>query len=244
MTQSQAFHNSLADRAADQSNDGSRVNATDSHTSNLFIDAYDKFKTQAQEHPRETAAIAGGVVAAVVLARGQAMRTAAKDVLLIEDTPFMGKAYKSALEANGEKVQWFTGVNRVSPLTGTTLEGKSVVIDPRKFKVALVDGDLRGSYLQGEHVVHALSQGGLRSIGTSTIPALNDMMLKNGAKIAAPKGTVLAALIDDNLNLGRAVSTPGYVQRGLNLLTQQMKGAAGKELRKKGDALLMSFAAE
>ena len=202
---------------------------------------------EAYEHRGEGAVVAGAVAVGVVgliAARGQLARAAAREVLLVEDSPYMAKAFKSTLEANGEKVTWLTGVRRVSPLTGMTAAGKDVIFDPRKFKIAFVDGDLQGSYLQGEHVVHALRQGGLTSIGTSSEVRFNQAMLDNGAKIAAPKATVLSALIHNSLDLKAAVRAPAQTQVGLEHMTEALRGPSGKELRNSGDCLLMKCIAE
>jgi CheY-like chemotaxis protein len=205
---------------------------------------------EAYDHRGEIAVVAGTVAAsalALYAGREQLARllpAAGKDVLLVEDTPFMGKAMKSALEHNGEHVTWITGVKRAAPLTGTTIDGTDLVLDPRKFKVALVDGQLDGSYLQGEHIVHALHQDGLTSIGTSTANEVNSVMRANGAELAAPKTTIVAALVNDQLDLARAVSSPGAVQQGLDSLTTRLKGPEGRALRQKGDELLTKFMKE
>ncbi|MBU6454063.1 MAG: hypothetical protein KGS72_19950 [Cyanobacteria bacterium REEB67] len=215
------------------------VTAVKDTAQHLFEEAY--------EHPVKAAEVAGGVAlgaAALYAARSQVFRAAGKEVLLVEDTAYMGKAFKSTLEANGEKVTWLTGVNRASPLTGITAEGKEMIFDPRKYKVAFVDGDLKGSYLQGQHVVNALKQSGLHSIATSSEPSLNKLMLDNGATIAAPKATVLNALIENRIDFRQVLANPSRAQSSLNGLTEAMQGVPGKPLRARGDALLMKFISE
>jgi len=172
---------------------------------------------------------------------GRMLAGGAKDVLLVEDTPFMGKAMKSALEQNGERVTWVTGFKSANPLTATTLNGDDLVLNPRNFKVALVDGELKGSYLQGEHVVNALHKAGVTSIGTSTVSTINEAMLANGAEIAAQKGTVIGALANNQLDLAAAVRTPGTAQKGLDALAVKLKGPEGKPLRRQADAILQKF---
>jgi hypothetical protein len=156
----------------------------------------------------------------------------------------MGKAMKSALEANGEHVTWVTAVKRAAPLTGTTADGRDLILDPRRFKIALLDGELKGSYLQGEHVAHALHEGGLTSIGTSSVASVNDMMLINGAEIVAPKPTIVSALANNQLDLGRAVRSPGLVQQRLDQLTTELTGPNGRALRQRADQLLTKFISE
>ncbi len=203
-----------------------------------------KLWNEVYEHRKEIG-VAAGTAAVVGLGLyagreqlGKILGTGARDVLLVEDTPFMGSAMKEALETNGEKVTWVTGVKSATPLTGTTLEGREIVLNPRKFKIALVDGELTGSNLQGEHVVQALHEAGVTSIGTSSVGEINDVMLAKGADIAAKKGTIVSALASNKLDLAGALRSPGSVQRGLDDLTKQLEGAKGKALRQQGDELL------
>jgi len=192
------------------------------------------------ENPGKTAMVAGAVVlgaAALYASRGLFI----KDVLLVEDTPYMGQAMKSALETNGERVTWITGISSAKPLTGTTLEGKNLVLDMSRFKIALVDGELVDSEMQGDAVVHALRHDGISSIGTSSVPEINNLMLANGASVAAPKATIVSALVDNSLDLRTAVRTPASEQVRLDALTDQLKGPTGKALRQKGNQFLMNF---
>jgi hypothetical protein len=132
-------------------------------------------------------------------------------------------------------------VKSAAPLTGITFDGREIVLNPRNYKVALVDGELNGSYLQGEHVVHALHLEGVTSIGTSTVGKINDVMRANGAEIAAQKATIVSALANNTLDLARAVRSPLKVQKSLDFLTTQLRGAEGQPLRQRGDELLTKF---
>ncbi len=238
---SQLFNNQPADRSEHTGLTGI-ADGVKQAGANLWSDVY--------EH-RTAIGVAAGTAAAGALALyagreqvGRLLAGGAKDVLLVEDTPFMGKAMKSALEQNGERVTWVTGFKSANPLTATTLSGDEMVLNPRNFKVALVDGELKGSYLQGEHVVDALHRAGVTSIGTSTVAKINEAMLANGADLAAQKGTVIGALANNQLDLAGAVRTPATVQKGLDALAVKLKGEAGKPLRKKADDLLGKFMLE
>jgi len=208
------------------------------------------FFKDAYEHPSTAALTVGGVAlgaASLYAGRNQIARLLpkmGKDVLLVEDTPYMGMAFKSALETNGERVTWVTGFKRANPLTATTMEGKEIVLNPSKFKVAFVDGSLEGSRLQGEHVVDALNKSGLRTIGTSTVPEVNASMMLNGATLAAPKSTLIAALVDNKINLKLAGKAPATLQRSLDGLTEELHTPGGEALRKKAGQLLTKFMAE
>lgn len=201
---------------------------------------------EAYENPRAQAVATAAAVAtgALLLAsHGKAARVLlnpGKDILLVEDTTYMGRAFKMALEEQNPKnrVTWVTGVTRATPLTGVTPEGAKVLIDPRKFDYAFVDGDLKGSYLQGEHVVDALRKSNLRSIGTSTIPELNKRMLINGASIVAEKPTVLASLANRSIDWENALNNPTRGKAAVDFLKGKISGESGKALRFNADQLL------
>ncbi|MBS2007483.1 MAG: response regulator [Cyanobacteria bacterium SZAS TMP-1] len=213
-------------------------------------DAGVAFFKDAYEHPSHTAMMAGGVALgamALYAGRNQIARLlprAGKEVLLVEDTPFMGKAMKSALETNGERVTWVTGFRGANPLVGKTLDGRELLINPNKFKVALVDCELKGSYLQGEHVADALRRSGLPSIGTSSVPESNLSLLANGANVAGQKTAILSGLASNKLDLMAAAKTPATLQHQLDDLFVKLKGPEGKELRRQGDKLLQKFLIE
>lgn len=195
----------------------------------LFHDAY--------EHPGKTVAyVAGGAVALSGMAlAGKSLlaRTAAREVLLIEDTPMTGKALKSLLEKEGHNVTWFTGVKSFHPFTGITPEGKIVVFDPRKFRAALVDGELNDAknkplYLQGVHIVDALSKERLPIIGISTVPAENALLRANGALVSAEKPTALAAIAGHRLDLMHGFGNRTGFQASMDNLSSQLKGVYEK----------------
>lgn len=214
---------------------------------NLFTDLKDgavRLVHEAYEHPRTTAAIAAGAMATgalLIASKGRAAKAlfgAEKEVLLVEDTPYMGRAYKAALEEEGHRVTWVTGVSRPAPFTATTPEGKQVVLDLSRYKHAFVDGDLKGSYLQGEHVVDALKKSHVPSVGTSTIPELNARMLANGATLVGEKPTVLTALANHSINWDSALRHPGDGKIAIDLLSRRIVGESGKPIRQKAETLL------
>lgn len=206
--------------------------------------AASKLADECYEHPWVAgAAVATAAVGVGLAARGQisVLRNMGKDVLLIEDTPFMGKAFKSQLEAEGHRVTWLTSVSQHTPLTGLDGAGQKVVINPNRFKIAFVDGDLGPSYLQGPHLVDALRKSGVPSIGTSTIAEFNDVMRGSGAKIAADKPTVLAALVGHRLNLSEAIVNPARVQSKLSTLAEDLRAHRVDDLKRTADRLLHRF---
>ena len=208
----------------------------------FFHDAYENAST--------TATVVGGVAIgalALYAGRNQIARLLpkmGKDVLLVEDTPYMGRAFKSAIESNNERVTWVTGFKSANPLRATTIDGKELVLNPNKFKVAFVDGSLEGSMLQGEHVVDALHRSGLPSIGTSTVNEINATMIANGAEVAAPKSTVISALTNKTIDMAAAGKAPATLQKSLDGLTEDLHGPNGEALRQKAGDLLRKFIAE
>lgn len=210
--------------------------------SNLWQEAY--------ENPGKTALVVGGAAAAIGIAyaaRGQIgklLPNHREGILLVEDSPYMGKAFRAALQEQGENVTWFTKIKSLQPFTGITHEGKEVVVQPRKFKLAFVDGELVGSKPQGEHVVDALKSDHLKSFGISTIPAINDSMVQHGAIVAAQKPTALTALVNHTLDLGKITRSPAQVQVEMNSLSARMLTPEMSPARKKADALVMKFIGE
>ena len=213
-----------------------------SAASNLWQEAY--------ENPGKTALIVGGAAAAIGIAyasRGQIARflpNHREGILLVEDSPYMGKAFRHVLQEQGENVTWFTKIKRLQPFTGITEEGAEVVVKPHKFKMAFVDGELVGSNPQGEHVVDALKAARLKSFGISTIPSINDSLVQHGAIVAAQKPAVLTALVDHTLDLSKVLRAPGQVQVQMDSVAARMLSPEMTPARKKADALLMKFIAE
>lgn len=213
-----------------------------SAASNLWQEAY--------ENPGKTALVVGGAAAAIGIAyaaRGQIgklLPNHREGILLVEDSPFMGKAFRQALQEQGESVTWFTKIKRLQPFTGITNEGKEVVVQPHKYKFAFVDGELVGSRPQGEHVVDALKSDHLKSFGISTIPSINDSMVQHGAIVAAQKPAVLTALVNHTLDIGKVTRAPAQVQLEMRSLTDRMLTPEMTPARKKADEMLMKFMLE
>jgi CheY-like chemotaxis protein len=225
---------------------GHKVEKSDSSissvASNLWQEAY--------ENPGKTALVVGGAAAAIGMAyaaRGQIgkfLPNHREGILLVEDSPFMGKAFRQVLQEQGESVTCFTNITRLQPFTGITNEGAEVVVKPHRFKMAFVDGELVGSNPQGEHVVDALKAARLKSFGISTIPEINESMIRHGAVAAAQKPAALTALVDHSLDLSKITRAPGQVQLEMNSLTARMLSPEMTPVRKKADAILMKYLTE
>lgn len=177
-----------------------------------------------KEHPVETALAATALLGAGALAKRAVGRYLASGaghgVLLVEDTPYTGKALKAALELEGEQVTWLRGVKRADglphQLRGIGASGEEVVLDTRKFKGALVDGELEGSYLQGAHVVDALKKGHLPSIGISSDAQTNALLRRSGASASAEKPTALASILAHKVDFTLLKRDPAALQSGMD----------------------------
>ncbi len=226
--------------SSDKANDTIKEDKPTNAAAALFEDAY--------ENPGTTALVIGGAAATIgviAASRGKLARLmpgGGRDgIMLVEDTPFMGKAFKHALEEQGEKVTWFTGVSKLRPFTGVTHEGKEVVVQPSKFKFAFVDGELTGSRHQGEHVVDALKSSNLTSFGTSTIRDINMSMKLNGATVTGEKPAVLTALVNKTLDLRQVTRAPAAVQVQMDDLMVNLRKPEMEPMRQKADDVLRKF---
>lgn len=216
-------------------------NSSTGVVSALWKDAY--------ENPLRTAAVgAAAVVVAGALLYASKGRIAEGllgskgEVLVIEDTHAMGKAFSEALAEQGHKVTWVTGIKSLKPLTGLTPEGGELALSSRRFKVAFVDGDLGKNMLTGPEIVGTLKDQRILSIGTSSVDTFNVAMRENApGTIAANKAVVYTSLLGGKLDLRAAVRSPGTVQEGLDAFRAVMRSPENEALRKQADATLMKF---
>jgi len=219
------------------------VPVTPSEPDSLWHEAY--------THPGVTAAVAVGTVlagAGLLYASRGMLGLGRTGTLLIEDTPFMGKAMKQVLEEQGHAVTWLTGVTRVEPFTGVTADGGSVVLNLKKFKTAFVDGELSREVngkmipyeLQGENIVAPLKSKGVFSIGTSSVDKINADMLTNGADAAANKGVLFTTLVNRQVDFTGSLRAP-VLQARLDGLGTTITSDAGKPLRAAADTVLKKF---
>ncbi len=114
-------------------------------------------------------------------------------ILIIEDSLSMAITLSEALERQGHKVTWLTGVLTLKPFVGTTQGGENCTIEPRQFDLLIEDGELKGSPYQGEQIVEFVSALGVACIGNSTIQEINQEMTQKGALLVARKPILLAA---------------------------------------------------
>ncbi|MBK8221382.1 MAG: response regulator [Candidatus Obscuribacter sp.] len=222
---------------------------------NAFVDGAKKLWQEAYEHPVASAAIVAGIAVTTYATRGQIgkiLGSGGKSVLLVEDTPYAAQTMKTLLEKEGQSVTWLTGVKRANPyITGITESGQEMVVDPRRYKMAFVDGELKGSYLQGVHVVDALKKEGVPSIGISSQPTENAALRLNGAIAATEKPTAMTTLASHKFDLGLALRNPGLQQSRFDFVGSEMRrmhtkgaGPIAPEVQQGYDAtskLMMTF---
>ncbi len=172
------------------------------------------------ENPGKTALVVGGAalaVAAVIAGKpalAKLLPEGRTEVLLVEDSPYFGKAIKQALEEQGSKVTWLAGAKDTEALkSGMALapDGHVVSVHLERFKAAFVDGDLTGK-VTGADVVEQLSAEHVASVGISSQPVMNKEMLDHGAIAAGLKPSVFGALVNKDVTVAGLLREPGAVQ--------------------------------
>jgi CheY-like chemotaxis protein len=159
--------------------------------------------------------------------------------LLIEDTPYMGKALKQVLEDQGHKVTWLTGVTKLRPFTGITADGGNVVVKLGQFDKAFVDSDLKGSPLQGQDIVGTLRARKIFSIGTSSVDDTNELLRANGANVVGNKGVILTALAN-KIDLTASLRAP-ELQARLDGMRTSFMSEEGKPMRAVAENVMKKY---
>lgn len=204
---------------------------------------------EAFEHPVRTALTVTAVAAA-----GGAICYAARrghldavlpwrkpGVLLIEDTPGMGRAFKEVLTNNGHEVTWVTGIKSLKPFTGVTVDGAEVALCNTRLKIALVDGNLGKNHATGAELIRTLTDNKFVSIGTSTVDKLNAEMLERGAMMVARKPMLYAGIMGRHIDLKATLYAPEKAKSGLERFIADFNKARLAPLREKADERLMHF---
>lgn len=183
-------------------------------------DASNSLWQAAYENPGTTALVVGGTalaVGAVIASRGKLAELIPgmkNRVLVVEDSPFFGPAFKETLEAQGNKVDLITGADDVAALkSGVAMApgGKHIPVHLERYHAAFVDGDLAGN-VTGAQVVKELSAKHVSSVGMSSQVAPNLEMLKEGAVAAELKPSVFGALVNRDISVRGVLRKPGEVQ--------------------------------
>lgn len=198
----------------------------------------------AYENPLATGAALGAVAvgAAALCARGRIAEAWRKPgVLLIEDTPGLGMAFRDALLASGHKVTWVSNIKSLKPLTGVAADGAELNLARQKFNLALVDGDLGKGQLSGAQIVGTLKEHNIVSIGTSAVESFNKDMIANGASLAANKAVIYSSIFSRRFDLKTALSNPAQLQSKLDDFATKIRLPENAAMRKQADETLMSY---
>jgi CheY-like chemotaxis protein len=110
------------------------------------------------------------------------MAKAIKSVIIVENSQEWAELIVSVLEKKGYQTAWFVRANLVgNDIVLTAIDGKLTTLDASQFDVALVDGRLDQFSLDGPTLTPHLVAAGLRVIGISGAPSLNQAMVEGGA---------------------------------------------------------------
>jgi len=169
-----------------------------------------------------------------------------KNILVIEDWQPIAQAIKALLEDAGHQVTWLVGASSHQLtdggviLSGLTADGQTVEVDCRQYQAAFVDGQVEGT-LQGPALVELLVASKVPCCGMSTDSKLNVEMTALGAKLAAKKPVVLAALVSRRIS-AESVARPTRSQATmLSNLEGRFMSAEFQDLRHECDARVTAF---
>lgn len=113
-------------------------------------------------------------------------------VLLIEDCLELGDLLQEVLQAEFESVSWF--VRARTTQEGVMLmnaDGKETLLDCSLYDLALVDGRLKGSSMDGWDLIPHLVAGKLPAIAMSGDPWFNKQMIELGAAKSLDKFDIM-----------------------------------------------------
>ncbi len=193
---------------------------------------------EAYEHPVRT-----GLVAAVAAGAAIALLQRKPGVLIIEDTHSAGMAMRDSLQAAGHRVTWVTHISKLNPLTGVEASGAEITIaGNRKFKLALLDGNLGENVMNGPQIVGSLRRENIVTLGTSTENNLNLAMKANGAEMTATKPIVLTSVLGKQLDVRKAVKNPAETQAELDAFSAAYNSKEIRPIRKAAGEKLMEYA--
>jgi hypothetical protein len=153
-------------------------------------------------------------------------------ILLIEDTPGCGRKIAEKLAANGHKVVWIAGAERVEDsflmgiLPSPGLDGfdeeswngeqdRLIRVDYKSVRAALVDGGLIGPVAYGMEFARKLSAFGVPCVSITAGGAGIEPMAQAGCFAGMPKEYVLLAVDQHVLDFGRIDSDPGAQEQAL-----------------------------
>ena len=205
--------------------------------------------------PEAAVAVGGALLAtAIVCTRSQGLARFlenADKVLLLEDTPGMGRALRDGLHNQGLRVSWYRGANAAAD--GEHLWGKmrfgSIPLDLKKYKYAVVDGDLGKKSLTGEQIVPHLRDANpnIFVVGSSSQRTMNADMQKAGADLTSRKDLLVGLLASNHLPLSetlaakRTVGSVADVQKNIDFITEHRRAPEYKPVWKSARTLVEKY---
>jgi len=153
---------------------------------------------------------------------------------------------KDLLQGSGDKVTLLTGVQSYETdqgsgkLHGLCGDGSTRSIDCSQYDVAFVDGQLPGC-AQGPELVKILTAFGVACCGISTEGHINAEIIAQGAKIAAKKACVFAALFDQKLSSSIVQKPTRSEIARLASMEKHFSSEAFETLRQETDAMLSLY---
>ncbi|MBX9686169.1 MAG: hypothetical protein K2X27_05675 [Candidatus Obscuribacterales bacterium] len=159
------------------------------------------------------------------------------NILIVEDTPMMGKAIEEVLIAQGHQVSWVLGASSLEPLVFIQPDKSESSLDLSSFDLAFCDGQLLGNF-SGPQITEVLSAAGICTVGISTEMELNQSMTEKGACAGFNKGLFFLGLFGKAIEPRAVLSQPHTVQ-GLEASLKAL--AQNSALRKAADQVIMKY---
>ena len=170
-----------------------------------------------------------------------------QNILIVEDWKALARALKAILTAAGHSVTWITGAEAINcadngsnVIVGLGENGTKIALDLSDFQVAFVDGQVEGD-IQGPAMVRNLCQHQIACCAMSTSSSLNEEMLEAGARLAAKKPVVFAALLSEQINTDRILRPTHSDAKRLAALEGRFAKIDCQDLREQAEAYLAPF---
>lgn len=194
----------------------------------------------AYEH--KTAVGVGVSVAATLAATALHLNGKAREVLVVEAAPFMGKAMRDSLTAAGHKVTWITEINTLNPLVGISEAKERILLNPKRFGTAFIDPNhVSADSVNFEQVAPFFREKNVRTVGTSAMAAVNKEMLESGFDLAGNKTAVLTSIVGRRLDLRQIERAPAQAQSLLSSLQNKMNSQELAEARAQARELIRKY---
>ena len=128
---------------------------------------------------------------------------AKKRLLFIDDDLFWGEMIVELLTKRDFQVDWFVRaeLQGEGAVVLMTPDGTKVPLRPTEYEVALIDGRLKGSLVDGWQLTPIVVALGLPVIALSGLTAFNEQMLAAGAHKAIVKGELFTQLMKGPVSL-------------------------------------------